>query len=611
MKTRVLIVDDSLTIRMDLLEVFRDAGFEATGCETLAAARRSLANGSYTVCILDVMLPDGDGVELLREIRGAPEHCATVVIMLSSESEVRDRIRGLQTGADEYVGKPYDSGYLVAKVRDLVRRRGDHLTAATAAILVIDDSQTFREELRAAFDSAGYHVMTAANGEDGLRTAAAERPDAVVVDGVLPGMDGATVIRHIRLDAALRDIPCLLLTGSLDKEAELSALDAGADGFIRKEESLEIVLAKVAAALRQTSGRRKAEKAASLLSPKKLLAVDDSATYLQELSDALTGEGYNVICARSGEEAIELLAVQTVDCILLDLMMPGIGGQEACRRIKAAPIVRDIPLIILTALEDRDLMIEGLSAGADDYLTKTSDFEHLKARVRAQLRRKQFEDENRRIRDELLRKEVEIAEARAARELADTRRVLVEELEKKNRELESFSYSVSHDLRAPLRAISGFSQLLHDEANAYLSPAGKQHLDRVQAAAARMAELIDDLLELSRVGRAEIHRRSTNLSQLVREVVDELAQREPGRTVRVEIEDGLLAKIDARLMRAAFENLLGNAWKFTSKVETPTVSFGQAHVDGIQAFFIRDNGAGFDMASAGRLFNPFQRLHSA
>ena len=122
-------------------------------------------------------------------------------------------------------------------------------------ILVIDDSATFREELRTAFESAGYRVLTAATGEEGLRVAGAQRPDAIVVDGVLPGMDGATVIRHIRLDAVLRDVPCLLLTASEDKGAELRALDAGADTFVRKEEDLDVILARLAAVLRRATAR--------------------------------------------------------------------------------------------------------------------------------------------------------------------------------------------------------------------------------------------------------------------------------------------------------------------------------------------------------------------
>src|SRR5262249_42633060 len=140
----------------------------------------------------------------------------------------------LQTGADEYVGKPYDAGYVVARARELVRSRAGPEQAAT--ILVVDDSSTFREELRQACEAAGYAVLTASSGEEGLRVAASNRPNAVVVDGVMPGIDGGTVIRKIRMDPALRRTPCVLLTASQDGGAELRALDAGADAFVRKEE---------------------------------------------------------------------------------------------------------------------------------------------------------------------------------------------------------------------------------------------------------------------------------------------------------------------------------------------------------------------------------------
>ena len=208
---------------------------------------------------------------------------------------------------------------------------------------MIDDSVTFREALKAALEDAGYGVIVAGTGEDGLRLAADQRPTAIIVDGVLPGIDGATVIRRIRLDAALRQLPCLLLTASEDRGAELRALDAGADAFVRKDEDVPVILARLKAMLRSAGAQVADRGTASLLGPKKILAVDDSETYLQDLAEALRADGYDVVLARSGEEALELLAVQPVDCILLDLLMPGIGGQETCRRIKDAPGMRDIP----------------------------------------------------------------------------------------------------------------------------------------------------------------------------------------------------------------------------------------------------------------------------
>jgi two-component system NtrC family sensor kinase len=607
MSRLVLIVDDSLTVRMDLAEAFEAAGFDVAPCATVAEARASFARVTPVVVVLDVMLPDGDGIALLEELRASPEGASLTILVLSSEAEVADRIRGLRMGADEYVGKPYDTDYVVAKAAELARGRGSG-GDEQATVLVIDDSVTFREALRSALEAAGYHVLLAGSGEEGLRIAASRRPHGIVVDGVLPGIDGATVIRTLRLDSALRDVPCVLLTGADDRGAELRALDAGADAFVRKGEDIDVILARLGAALRRSAGSA-AKDAPSTLGPKKILAVDDSPTYLNELASVLREDRYEVILARSGEEALELLAVEPVDCILLDLLMPGIGGQETCRRIKASSVVRDIPLIMLTALEDRAAMIDGLAVGADDYIQKSSEFAVLRARVRAQIRRKQFEDENRRIRDELLRRELDAQEAKAARELAETRASLVEELERKNRELEAFSYSVSHDLRAPLRAIDGYSSALLEDYGEALDATAQGYLGSVRAGTKRMAELIDDMLELSRVGRAELRRERVDLSGVARAIADELGRNDPSRHVEVTIQPELNVEADVRLMKIVFENLLGNAWKFCGKVGAPRIEVGGREVDGGFAYYVRDNGAGFNMLYADKLFRPFRRLH--
>jgi two-component system NtrC family sensor kinase len=608
MSHAVLIVDDSLTVRMDLSDAFEAAGFRALPCATLQQARATLTDTQVELAVLDVLLPDGNGIELLEELRASPRTAHTPVLMLSSEAEVKDRVRALSTGADEYVGKPYDTSYVIAKARELLRARAGTPGVGQSAVLVIDDSPTFRNQLCEALAGAGYHVLGASSGEEGLRMAAAQRPCALVVDGVLPGIDGPTVIRRMRLDAALRTVPCLLLTASEDREAELTALDAGADAFVRKADDVEdLILAKLAVALRGAAAP--SAETVSLLGPRKVLAVDDSLSYLHALADCLRSEGYEVALAHSGEEALELLAVQAVDCILLDLIMPGIGGKEACRRIKAAPVVRDTPLILLTAVEDRATMLDGLGAGADDYIPKSSDLEVVRARVRAQLRRKQFEDENRRIRDQLLHRELQAAEARAAQALAETRAELIEQLEGKNRELEAFSYSVSHDLRAPLRSIDGFSQALMEDQFERLDEQGQRHLQQVRRAAQRMGELIDDLLKLSRVGRAELHRADVDLSALAREVLEELQRRDAERKVEVSVQPQLRARADQRLLRIVLENLLGNAWKFTLNAPAARIEVGQASSDP-WAFFVRDNGAGFSMSYADRLFRPFQRLHT-
>ena len=184
------------------------------------------------------------------------------------------------------------------------------------------------------------------------------------------------------------------------------------------------------------------------------------------------------------------------------------------------------------------------------------------------------------------------------------------QLEAANKEMETFCYSVSHDLRAPLRGIDGFSSALLEDYGEKLEGAGKEYLSRVRAAAKRMGQLIDDLLSLSRVKRVEMRMEEVDLSALAKEIAAELHRQCPDRKVSFSIAEGLMAKCDAHLIRVALENLLGNAWKFTSKHPNAMIQFGALERDGQQEYFVSDNGAGFDSTFADKLFKAFQRLHT-
>ncbi len=198
---------------------------------------------------------------------------------------------------------------------------------------------------------------------------------------------------------------------------------------------------------------------------------------------------------------------------------------------------------------------------------------------------------------------------RYATHLEDLVAARTAELAAVNRELEAFAYSVSHDLRAPLRSIDGFSQALLEDYAEMLDARGQDYLRRVRAAAKRMGRLIDDLLQLSRLTRRVMHRRSVNLSDMVRQIAEDLAGQEPERQVEWVIAPDVTAVGDPHLLQVALENLLGNAWKFTSKHPTARIEFGVMQKEGRTVYYVRDDGAGFDMAYADKLFGAFQRLH--
>ena len=185
------------------------------------------------------------------------------------------------------------------------------------------------------------------------------------------------------------------------------------------------------------------------------------------------------------------------------------------------------------------------------------------------------------------------------------------ELRAVNKELEAFAYSVSHDLRAPLRSIDGFSQaVLEDYANS-VDDTGKDYLKRIRSGATNMSKLIDDVLSLSRVTRADMERIDVNLSKLGEEAVLDLREAEPNRKVKTIINAQMSAHCDKRLMRIVLQNLLGNAWKFTRLTDDAMIELGVQHTDGEMVYFVRDNGVGFDKEQNEKLFKPFQRLHKA
>lgn len=480
-------------------------------------------------------------------------------------------------------------------------------------ILIVEDSETQALRLSYLLEKEGWAVVRASTAEAALEQLNQGRPSLIIADYHLPGIHGDELCRRVRMNVATRDIPVMILTAEEAEGREPAGLDNGANDYVCKSIASDVLLLRVRALLRNCGVRSCAPSPGeSHFRRAMILAIDDSPTYLECLAEALSSEGYEVTKAASGKEGLDRLAQTSFDCVMVDLVMPQIDGIEVCHRINQMERTIDPPMVVvmLTACESKEDMTRGLEAGADDFVGKSNDMAVLKARVRALLRRKFFQEENRRIREQLLRQEIDATEARAAHDLAETRAVLVEKLERKNKELEAFSYSVSHDLRAPLRSIDGFSRALLEEYAGKLDTTGQHYLDRVRAAAHRMGELIDDLLELSRVGRADLRCNPVDLSALAATIAVDLQRSAPERHVRILIADGLVADVDRGLMQIVFENLIGNAWKFTAATSDGVIQFGASERDGVPTYFVRDNGAGFDMAYAGRLFTPFQRLHS-
>jgi signal transduction histidine kinase len=335
-----------------------------------------------------------------------------------------------------------------------------------------------------------------------------------------------------------------------------------------------------------------------------ILMVDDKPANLVALEAMLQGLGQNLIKANSGREALKWLLTHEFAVVLLDVKMPEMDGFETATLIRQRDKSHHTPIIFLTAADKSQTQaVRGYAVGAVDYLVKpiVPEFVRSKVAVFVELAKK----------NELLRRQAELLRAseQEARELAEEQAELVRDLEHKNRELESFSYAVSHDLRAPLRRIESFSRAIQDSHGDRLDEASRHYLDRVREASRQMSQLIDDVLYLARVTRAEMREQEVDLSGLVTLLLDRMREAEPDRAVESKVRPGVTVPADGQLLRIAVENLLQNAWKFTSRTPLARIEFGMTNVAGEPTYFVRDNGAGFDMAYVDRLFGPFQRLH--
>jgi two-component system, sensor histidine kinase and response regulator len=328
-----------------------------------------------------------------------------------------------------------------------------------------------------------------------------------------------------------------------------------------------------------------------------VLIVDDVEANLIALDAALDSLDCDLVRASSGNDGLRELLRHDFAVMLLDVQMPEMDGYEMAAYARENPSTRDVPIIFVTAmLEAEDTALRGYGTGAVDFLFKPVNPYILRSKVQVFL---------------------DLYASR--RKLADT----VAAHERTLKDLEAFNYSVSHDLRAPLRPLDGFSQTLLEEYGEQLDESARGYLTKIRSAAQRMGQLIDDLLRLSRIRGAEIRPTSFCLSDAVSAIAAELHTGDPTRSVEFLVQPDVRVYADAGLLRIALENLLRNAWKFTSKKPSARIEFGTLDASSAAgpsaprlaatevACFVRDDGVGFDMAHASRLCQPFQRFHNS
>jgi signal transduction histidine kinase len=321
----------------------------------------------------------------------------------------------------------------------------------------------------------------------------------------------------------------------------------------------------------------------------RLLVVDDEGAQAKALCQTLESEGYHTTGFTSANQALATLRTQSFDLMLTDLMMPDMDGITLVRT--ALEIDPNLMSIVMTGYGTIDTAVQAIQAGALDYILKPFKLSVILPVLSRALQMRCLRLEN----------------AELARRISERS----SELEAANKELEAFSYSISHDLRNPLNVVIGYSQLITECYAAKMDKKAREMLRQICETASRMEQLIADLLRLSSLGRQALSMGCVQTHGLVREVLDELAINATERQIHIQVGDLPDCFGDVSLLRQVFVNLLSNALKFTRHKKEATVEVGYSQQDGESAYFIRDNGAGFDPKQAGRLFGAFERLHCA
>ena len=332
----------------------------------------------------------------------------------------------------------------------------------------------------------------------------------------------------------------------------------------------------------------------------KILLVDDTPANILVFQELLAGHDRELLTATNGNEALKIAIDQDIDLIILDVQMPGMDGFEVAQILKSSKRTRDVPIIFASAVkkEQRSIM-KGFDEGAVDYLFKPLDPEVTKAKVSVLLK---LEAQKK----ELMEKNSSLEKAKEQIDRLNTDLMdNVLKLQELNQEMESFSYSVSHDLRAPLRALLGYSEILFEDYNASLDEEGRELIGKIRKGGMRMERLIEDLLLFSKMGRKELAMTEVNMKQLVEKVLEDF----PGATATINIGALPAVQGDPSLLQQVWLNLVGNAIKYSSAKPDPRIEIGGAADGSVITYSVKDNGAGFDMKYADKLFGVFQRLH--
>lgn len=412
-KRKVLIVEDNeknMKLFSALLKINNFEVLEATDAES---GLDILKTHVPSLILMDIQLPGMDGYAATRLIKEDPKFKNVPVVALTAYAMQGDEKKAEEAGCDGYISKPIETRSFLEKIEIFLNmenvqkfKKRDKTLPPKRKILVVDDEEKNQRLLEAMISNKEFEIVKASDGEEGIQKVHEELPDVILLDVMMPKKDGFTVARELKEDPAVRDIPIILVTALDGSESRIQGLEAGAEEFLSKPVKKIELLARIRSMLQlkeyreQLNIRQKTEAIfvkevtegdtdrLELKDSPVVLLVEDNEVDAGIIRKVLEQEPIHLEIVKSGEEAVSLIQSDRVDLVLLDILLPDINGFEICKRLKTMDVAKDIPIVVITCLDDMDSKITGVKLGADDFLVKPINGRELRARIKVLLEKK-------------------------------------------------------------------------------------------------------------------------------------------------------------------------------------------------------------------------------
>lgn len=578
---KILVCDSSHLVNTLLGDILKKYKYRISFTENPVEAMQIAIREKPNLLIISQVFEGMSGLDVASHLLSRQDMSDLNIIFMAQNIEKNLVEEAFEAGVHHFLKKPIEEYELLNIIYNIEQKEQ---IQKKEKILITEDSELIRQVIARELKQRGYSILQAANGEDCLSIARAEKPDLITLDIIMPGIDGYETCKRLRDDPVTHDIPVIMITSRDSQEERLKGFEAGAVEYFIKP-FVPNQLANFIKVLFETKKARRKEKA---------LIVEDTKTTMHIIKHILEKQGIEAITAENGKVALDLLKRVVPDIILADIYMPVMDGFRVCHEVKKSPATNHIPFIFLTSSGKKDDILKGLALGANDYLTKPFDEDELLARVNNLLTNKRLYEEMKSLNSQLERQN--------------------DALEKLHREKETFYSILTHDLRSPLTSVLGFSNMLIKDHENNLDESVLAALKIIKSAAERQLGIIEDALEIFQFEKVkQIDMEKGDLGDVAHDVIETHLHEMHEKKIKITVNGrpfspgdraSLVCSFNRSKISRVLENLIGNALKYAQK----NIDVSYEAKENFVEVRVRDDGKGMPEKYADKVFEDFFQI---